>query len=55
MLRWRKVGQQLVGGEPIGAGQPNFVIQGGELDYALKVNLARRFGGWIAAFLNRYH
>ena len=47
MLRWRKVGQQFVIGEPIGAGQPNFEIQGGEMDYALKVNLASCFERWI--------
>ena len=29
VLRWRKVGQQFVDGEPLGPGQPNFVIQGG--------------------------
>ena len=34
VLLWRKVGQQFVDGEPLGPGQPNFVIQGGEMDYA---------------------
>ena len=47
VLRWRKVGQQFVDGEPLGPGQPNFVIQGGEMDYALKVNLVGCFERWI--------